>query len=1022
MQTRQKAPSGRPMQLSFNRAHQNVKTGLKSRLTSRKFCIRFRQDRSPRRGLLRFGFGLRPGAETAPGFFRSPLCGENFGTFAFGTSAFGKFAFAKFLAAFLFLICANSDCGLIVSNVVFAQDASSNSEIPADGESLKKLIERLNKLEGEVDRLRKGEATAVPQVVSMLDTVHLGLFYSGSSQTRYLAIHVMLANPTKQAFTITRDQVLATIDGEDRKLRELPMQLLNYSIPYGKQHVQISTMKPPKEWKLAAGGQAGLWLVYHDLPLGPNVPKCRLKIRLGDSTNEIDVNELQRAQLNLDVQRIGPRKCLALLTVGGSMNFFNAGAFVDELDKLVDQKVARVVVRWGDGATPPDQQLMQWLQVAAVGNAGNPNTNQLFPVIPAAIREFHLTEIANSEETQVRAGNAYGLKPTTQPRIHKTSAESVGAALRTAYLALPRDELIEEIRTGNPLTRAAALAYGGGRLSTEHLPQIFQWAEDQDPEIQKAALQALSHFGEPEAIAKLVDFAKRNIEPLSSSAIESLAGSRFGSAHEALLGLLNNEPAASKKKIVQVLAKYPRPIWSETLFQFVTDSQNGMDVDSLKALVQVGHPRLVEVLETALKSSDRMIREEAFKELSKRSDERSESLSVEYALKLLDAGPPDMNVVQLLSRTKEQRAIPLLLKQLEVNNSNSDQVNTINLLLQLGDQDVADKLVQRYGALKNNEKVQILQGLKLFRHSKFRELCGEALTTNDNQLVTAAATALWQDGHTEGERLLIEALDKQKTAHLLVNIMQALANFGSPAARAALVKARDSGDLNKKASASQALLMMRQRSPGYQYIFQAINHRQNNQDKEAFDAYSMSLQLDPALPEAYLGRGQLLLKQEKFGEARKDFEKVVELKHDFVNGEFGEFVTSLAIARIGEGQLTEGLNFLEENRVKCLENSRELQRKALKGLFHYNAACAYSRAVEQVDKQTELEGRETLRERYRKQAITDLTESFKQGFDDYDWTSKDPDFKVLHEDAAFKNILASKPNEKPEDKRAGEDE
>lgn len=902
---------------------------------------------------------------------------------------------------------------------MLAQQQSGKSDVSTDPESLKKLIERINKLEAEVERLKNGGpaagAAVEPHVLAMLDVAAMGVFYSGNTQTRYLVLHVLLANTTKQNFTIPRDQVIAELDGEQRKLKDLPTNLQNYSIQSGKQHLQLSTMKPPKEWKLPAGGQAGLWLVYPELPLGPRPPQCRLKIKLGDMTREINVNELQRAQLSLDLQRIGPRQSLALLTINGTMNSFNAASVVDELDKLVEQKIARVVIRWGDSATPPDQQIVQWLQMAAIGN-NNPNNNQLFPVIPSAIREFHLTEFPAGEDNQPRSGYQFGLRPTTQPRIHKTASESVGAALRTAYLALPRDELLDEIKNGHPLSRAAALAYGGGRLDIDQLPQIFQWVEDKDPEIQKAALQALSHFGEPKAVEMLVLYAQRNVEPTSTGAIESLAGSRFGTAHDALLKLLNNEPAASKKKIIQVLAKYPRPIWSETLYDFVTNTPNGMDADSLKALVQVGHPNLVDVLERSLKSTDKTIRDQAFQELAKRSDERSESLAVDFALKQLESGPPDATVVQLLSRTKEPRAIPLLLKQLDTNGERS---NTINLLMQLGDQTVADKLVAKYLTLNNNEKVQVLQGLKLFKHSKFRELCGEALATNDNQLVSTAANALTQDGHPEGEKILIAALDKQKTIHLLSNIMNALANFGTPTARAALIKARDSGEPNRKNYATQALLMMRQRSPGFQYIFQAINFRQNNQDKEAFEAYETAIQLDPALPEAYLGRGQLLLKQEKFGAARKDFETVIDMKHEPLDG---EFVTSLAIARIGDGKLEEGLKYLEENRGKQLEGGRDAARKAIKGLFLYNSACAYSRAVEQVDKKTEMADREVVREKYRKQAIDDLSESIKNGFDDFKWMAKDPDFKILHEDPDFKKILASQPAEKPEDKTNSEDE
>ena len=393
-----------------------------------------------------------------------------------------------------------------VLHTVRGQDDSQKPETSTDPVSLRKLIERINKLEAEIDRLKNGvpavAAGVDQQVMAMLDVAHMGLFFSGNSQTRYLVLHVMLANTTKQSFTIARDQVIAEFDGEERKLKDIPQQLQNFQFQSGKQQYQISTMKPLKEWKLPAGGQTGIWMVYTDLPIGPNVPKCVLKIKLGDVTKEINVNELQRAQLSLDVARIGPKQSLALFTISGAINTFNAGSFVDELDAFVAQKIARVVVRWVDGATPPDPQLMNWLQTAAAGNHGN-NVNQLFPAIPAAIQEFHLTEFPVSDDVQTR-NQGFAMRVPGQVRMHKTSSESVGAALRTAYLNLPRDELLKEIRTGHPLSRAAALAYGGGRLDIENLPQIFEWAEEKDPDFQKAALQALSHFGEPQAVEKLV--------------------------------------------------------------------------------------------------------------------------------------------------------------------------------------------------------------------------------------------------------------------------------------------------------------------------------------------------------------------------------------------------------------------------------------------------------------------------------------------------------------------------------------
>lgn len=901
------------------------------------------------------------------------------------------------------------------------QENKSNSDSSTDPTVLKNLIERIQKQEARRDPQQRPVPIANPtpeqQVMTLLDSVNMEMSFYGTPQPRFLVFRVLLANPTHQSFSIPLDHVIAEIDGEEKLPQDPPDRLQNYQITTsetGRQPTPLSAMKLPKggEWLLPAEGTSGLWLVYSQLPLGANVPKCRLKIKIGDTTKVIDVNEVQRANLALQVERVGPRNCLALITIGGALTSFNSGAFVDELDKLVEQKVARVVIRWATGAAPVDQRLMNWLLVAAAGNGGNPNQNPMYPVIPASIREFHLVEYSGRDDSQGRQGGPYGLRPTAAARIHKTTPEAVSAALRTAYLALPLDELVKEIRTGHPLTRAAALAFGGGRLSIDQLPLIFTWAEESEPEIQKAALQALSHFGEPAAIDKLVAYARQNVEPRSTSAIESLAGSRFGAAHQALLTLLKNEPAESKKKIVSVLAKYPRPIWSDTLYEFVTDPSNEAIAESLRALVQVGHPHLVDVLERSLTSADKSIRELAYQELSKRNDERSEALAVNYALTLLESGPPDNTTLQLLSRVKDSRAIPLLLNQLDVSN---DRSNAISLLLQLGDQAVADTLVQKYPFLNTNEKVQVIQGLRMFRHGRFRELCGQALMSNDNQLVTTAANALKQDGHPESESLLIAALDQQKASHLLPNIMNAISEFGTPTARTALIKVRDSDDKNKKAYAMVALTNLSRRSPGFQYVYQAESLRQQpNKEKEAVKAFDMALQLDPSLPEAYLGRAHVELKLERFGPAKRDFEKVLDLKYEPLDG---EFVTGLAIARIGDGQLADGIKYLEDNRPKMFEEFKQRQKPKEKAYFHYNSACAYARALEQVDKQPDLEGRMELRDKYRSQAFMELAESFEQGFDEYDWTAKDPDLKILHGDAEFKKILDGQHQPKPEEKK-----
>lgn len=934
-----------------------------------------------------------------------------------------KFPFIALIMA-MFPCMANAAIPWFVPTAaVWMQNDEAKSESPkqTDAQALTELLERIKRLETEVERLKNdapaaGKPAVENGVMTLLDIAQVGLVYLQTGQSRYVALHLIVANTGTKPVVIAQDQITCEIDGESRKLEKIAPDLVNHGFQYKGQNYNLQTMQPEKNRTVPAGGQISFWLVFPKLAMSNTIPKCKLKLTIGDTKKEIDVNSVQRAMLGLETEKIGPRGALALLTITGSMTVFNTQALADEMERLANQKVARVVVRWNSDAPAPDGQIMNWLQNAT--NLGQVrNNNELFPSLPGSLREFHLVRFSENENTS----NGYRGNHGNGGRVHASAADAVGAALRTAYVALPKDELLQEIREGHPLTRAAALSYGGARLDAEHLPLIFEWVEDRDPEIQRAALQTLSHFGEPAAIEKLVFYAKRNVEPLSSTAIESLAGSRFGTAHDALLELLKNEPPESKKRIVTVLAKYPRPVWSDVLYEFASDSRAGLNLDAVKALVAVGHPKLVDILEAGLKGTDKPLRDLCFQTLANRNDERSEKLALDATLAHLKDSPPDGPMVQLLTRTKDARALPLLLEQME--KVNGDRSSVINLLVQMGDQSVADKLAQKYPTLQNNsEKVQILNGLRQFRHPKFREFAGAALLSNDSSLVSTAANTLMQEGHPEGEKLLIVALEKQATSHLLHSITNALANYGTPDARAALMKAKASNDPNKKNYATIALTQIRQRSPGFQYVSQGMQRlmmpvdpndkdAKKQQEKDAMEFFDLALQLDPMIPEAYAGRGKLYLRQEKMAEAGKDFEKAVELN---LEPEDNEVITGLALSRVVAGRY--------EDAIKTIEASREKHKNTPRGLYLYNTACVYSRSVQYLQEHPELPDAAKKIDEYKKKALADLEQSVKQGFPEFDWMAKDPDFKAINNEPEFKKLLASKPAEKADDKKDDSEE
>ncbi len=873
--------------------------------------------------------------------------------------------------------------------------------VPPEGTTDKAVVEQVrSRLTKDAEALKRRRAAdgkpplaetggGVPR--AMIDMAHYGMQYGNQGPQRFFALHLIVDNPSDEPLTIPRGEVAAKIDGEAKPLADIPDQLKNISFPYGSQQHSLQNQQQIQEFKVPAQGVGGTWLVYPGLPMNAEVPPLSVAVRLAGRLIDIDVTASQWAMLDLSSETIGPRGCLQLISLNGMLNTVNIQSLVEHLERLTEQKTVRFVLLWKEGAAPPEQQLSFWLVNSAMQLGSGRPVNDQFPSFPALIREFHIIQPAGNG---FPANDQYG-RPNLGMRLHKSAADGVGAALKSAYLALPTDELLEEIQKGHPLSRAAALRHGAGKLKVSHLPVILRLIEDPDVNIQISAIRALSHFGEPAAWEALVRLAKKKTDPHSMTAIESLAGSRYAVAQAVLLDLLKENDAALKKQILLVLARYPRPQWSETIFASVTDPMQPLTADGVRALLQVGHPRLMDVLESGLKSPDKSVRDLVFPILAQRTDVRSERLATEYTLAHLEKSPPDGTIIQFLHRTKLAPAVPLLLKHLE---TAPDKGTIISLLTQIGDETVGDVIAGRYEKFQNNEKHQALNALRILKHGKFREFAGEALLSNDGSVYGQATQGLMQDGGPEACQLLITALEKQTNNNALHNICNALGNLGRPEGRAAMLKARESDNAQRKNAAINGLNIFYQRSPGYQYIWQAQNVIQQQKKKnwkEALEYYDMSLQIDPELPEALAGRGCMQLRLGKSAEAAKDLEKAFQLdpfNHLAIPG--------LAEVRITAGKLDEGLKILETGRERYQHD----------GMFLHGSGRAYALAAAQIDKQKDIPDREQKRSAHLKKAVADFQLAVTRGFGDLEWLRDDPDLKPLQDDPEFKKLLGNRPN------------
>ena len=331
----------------------------------------------------------------------------------------------------------------------------------------------------------------------------------------------------------------------------LTLALRNQSDPGRVQPARpdLSKIKPLADLSVAPGTTAGKWLVFNGIPPGIQIPTMIVHFPIAGKEVEINVNDAARRAMKLKVERIGPRGMpWRLLTVAGELNTVNIGTLTGVLETLVGQKVVRAVIRFSESAPSLEGTVLSWLQQGAE-TAGRSEEQQ-----PANARfSGRGSRNCTLRQSQIARRQISTAPPDPILEFMRPTLEAVQAALKTAVEVLPHEELLAEIESGHPLTRVAALADGGGRLAVEDLPLVLKYADGNSPQMQLAAARP-----RPQAFwrtnrrsTSCSRYARRNVEPMASLAIESLAASRYAAANQALLDVLRNEHPASRRLIVR---------------------------------------------------------------------------------------------------------------------------------------------------------------------------------------------------------------------------------------------------------------------------------------------------------------------------------------------------------------------------------------------------------------------------------------------------------------------------------------
>lgn len=890
--------------------------------------------------------------------------------------------------------------------------------------------------------LLAGES-AIPTVDLQIKSGYLRRWYTeDDDETRILLLRVAITSRASEPITIRQSNWTLTAETRELSAISMPPELTRLSVAVNGERLALNSVKT-RNLTLEPRQEESTWLIFKNVPDGDQVPEMMLTCNLADQTTvQVDIDQAFAKRLKLRHENIGPANAIALLTIDGSLDTVNAGTLARKIDLLSTKQIYRVIVNFGPRADVPDNNVAGWLRRVAIQSGGNPVVDDNFPSLTSVI-DLHYVDRRSSTETEQKNDEDIALPDPFEDdawngpsrNTHQHLVEAVDSAIAPLCEMVSREELVRSIRDADNLTKAAVLRHGAERLVDTHLPTILALTNDRNPAVAGAAVFALRRSGDPAAIQTLVTIAKADdtVRPESDAdtaptqkraiAVQSLAASKYAVAHSEVLGLLSIDDPVLRVTTAQAIAANPRPAWSEPLATLFQKADAADRAELLPALAAVGHPRLLTVLAECLASNEPRLSAKALDLIIGRQEPVAEQLASEWMLKHLELSSPSTQVLAFLRRTRDHRAVPLLLKHLE--KKSIDRHDLLLTVLTIGDHRIIEQISADFDSYDTREQLLILKALGEVRSDQFWKLTESVIQQpigSSEKSLEGVVELLRRNGNDRAVSLLIDLLsrlseDVNRHRRHFAGVCAALSSTGTPAARDALRDiTRNSEEGSSIAKASLAQLY--QRSPAYSYVSRGSATLRSGNIKSARLFLEAAVKTDPELPAARLWRGNVVLHTERPSDqeletARTDFARYVELEPDDTEGH-----TGLALVLVRQGAIESGI----------AAGMIISQKSNADSVYLYNMACVYGRAIEYLEAhpdETSPEQKSQI-EPYRSKGIELLQQSIDNGLDDdnLSWMQQDPDLETIRLSPAFKQLVEKtlgKGEDAPDSKDANEE-
>ena len=413
---------------------------------------------------------------------------------------------------------------VVICTIVFAQV----KEVPAQAQEEQQAAKAAPADESESPPAKEPAAKQPREdgPTIQISSVKIGTTSNYQNFVGSLSLEVVVRNKSKATVSITEEELKLEVDGKTTARLSISGDL--------KSRPQLQPGEERKA-RISVSAVSGT---------GHDEPDLELQLKSGPLTAVADVNLAFRAARKYKTELMGPNDSLAVVSYKGPMDYMFMWTFEDELKRLQQLKMERVVL---DADTdrninyPFRMVIGQWL-----GSISQAKSTQRFPLptkVESKVKFMQFFAVGLPSGTI-----QYNVQSTAVVRPNRERA--IADALKSAYSNITLEVALADLKHKEAGVRRSAIESNIDRMSLEQLDYYLAQAEKDSPEHLRLLAENLYRVPYTSVTDRMLTLTAYKDEKVAQAATEALVRCISPSTVRLVTELWNEDPTDKRHQMI----------------------------------------------------------------------------------------------------------------------------------------------------------------------------------------------------------------------------------------------------------------------------------------------------------------------------------------------------------------------------------------------------------------------------------------------------------------------------------------